>query len=62
MNDFLKELDPWLDRDYIREAGLNDDGNVVLRFQDGVSDVFQTDDCTKEQIAGIFRKLKDRGR
>jgi len=61
MNDFMQELAPWLDRDYIREAHLDDDGNVVLLFQDGVRDVFQIDDCTKEQIDKIFKDLKDRG-
>ena len=61
INEFMKELAPWLDRDYVREARLNEDGHVVLRFQDGVSDVFRIDDCTKEQIDEIFRDLKDRG-
>jgi len=61
IKDFMKELAPWLDRDYIREARLNEDGHVVLRFQDGVSDVFRIDDCTKEQIEDILKDLKDRG-
>ena len=61
MNDFMQELAPWLDTDYIREAHLDEDGNVVLRFQDGVRDVFQIDDCTKEQIDEIFKDLKDKG-
>ncbi len=61
MNDFMQELAPWLDRDYIREARLDEDGNVVLLFQDGVRDVFQIDDCTKEQIDRIFKDLKDKG-
>lgn len=61
MNDFMKELAPWLDKEYIREARLDDDGNIVLRFQDGVREVFQIDDCTKEQIEKIFTDLKERG-
>ena len=61
MNDFMQELAPWLDKDYIREARLDDDGNIVLLFQDGVRDVFQIDDCTKAQIDGIFKDLKDKG-
>lgn len=61
IKDFMKELAPWLDKDYIREARLNEDGHVVLSFQDGVSDVFRIDDCTKEQIEDIFKDLKDRG-
>ena len=61
MNDFMKELAPWLDKDYIREAQLEDNGNIVLRFQDGVSDVFQIDDCTKEQVGKILNDLKDKG-
>ena len=61
MNDFMQELAPWLDKDYIREALLDDDGHIVLLFQDGVRDVFQIDDCTKEQLDKIFKDLKDRG-
>ena len=61
MNDFMQELAPWLDKDYIREARLDDDGNIVLLFQDGVRDVFRIDDCTKGQIDGIFKDLKDKG-
>jgi hypothetical protein len=61
MNDFMQELAPWLDKDYIREARLDEDGNVVLLFQDGVRDVFQIDDCTKEQLDKIFKDLKDKG-
>ena len=61
MNDFMKELAPWLDKDYIREAQLEENGNIVLRFQDGVSDVFQIDDCTKEQVGKILNDLKDKG-
>jgi hypothetical protein len=61
MNDFMQELAPWLDKDYIREARLDDDGNIVLLFQDGVRDVFQIDDCTKGQIDKILKDLKDKG-
>jgi hypothetical protein len=61
MNDFMQELAPWLDKDYISEARLDDDGHIVLLFQDGVRDVFQIDDCTKEQIDKIFKDLKDKG-
>ena len=61
MNDFMQELAPWLDKDYIREARLDSDGNIVLLFQDGVRDVFRIDDCTKGQIDGIFKDLKGKG-
>lgn len=61
MNEFMQELAPWLDKDYIREARLDDDGNIVLLFQDGVRDVFHIDDCTKEQVGKIFKDLKDKG-
>ena len=61
MNDFMQELAPWLDKDYIREARLDDDGNIVLLFQDGVRDVFHIDDCTKEQIGKVLKDLKDKG-
>jgi hypothetical protein len=61
MNDFMQELAPWLDNDYIREVRKDDNGHIVLLFQDGVKDVYHIDDCTEGQIDKIFKDLKDRG-
>lgn len=61
MKDFMQELTPWLDSDYIREARKDEDGQVVLLFQDGVENVYRIDDCSGEQLDKIFRDLKDRG-
>ena len=61
MNDFMKKLAPWLDKDYIREARKDDNGHVILRFQDGVTDVYHIDDCTEGQVDKVIRDLKDRG-
>ena len=35
LNDFLKVLDPWLDRDYIRKVHLTDQDHLVFFFTDG---------------------------
>ena len=61
LKDFMEELKPWLDGDYIREALVNPEGNVVLRFQDGVQNVYRIDDCDRGQVAQVLRDLESRG-
>lgn len=61
MNDFMQELAPWLDSDYIREARKDAEGHVVLLFQDGVENVYHIEDCTGEQVDGILKDLQARG-
>ena len=61
MNDFMQELAPWLDSEYIREVRKDDDGHIVLLFQDGVKNVYHIEDCTGEQIDRILKDLKARG-
>ena len=61
LNDFMEEMAPWLDSDYIREARVDERGNVVLLFQDGVTNVYRIDDCSREQVEKVLKELKDRG-
>jgi hypothetical protein len=61
LNDFMEEIKPWLDKDYIREAHLDDKGHFVLQFMDGMKNVYHIDDCNKEQIKGVLKDLKSRG-
>lgn len=61
LNSFLEELTPWLAKEYIREAGLDDKGHFVLYFTDGTRNVYQIDDCNASQIKSVLKDLKGKG-
>jgi len=50
LNEFLLAVKPWISEEYIRKAYLDDNGNLVLDFRDGVKNVYQIDDCNAGQI------------
>ena len=35
LNDFMQELKPWLDKDHIRKAEMDEKGHLVVHFLDG---------------------------
>jgi len=51
LNDFLEELNPWLDKDYIKEVNVDDKGHFILFFRDGMKNVYSINDCNKSQVA-----------
>jgi hypothetical protein len=59
--DFMAEMKPWLDREYIRGAFVDATGNFVLQFRDGTRKVYTINDCTKQQIKNVLQDLKHRG-
>ena len=61
INDFLKVLEPWLDRDYIRKVYLTDQEHIVLYFTDGGQKAYRIDDCTKAQLKEILDNIQKRG-
>ena len=61
LNDFMKEINPWLDKDYIREAHLDAKGHFILHFRDGMKNVYHIDDCNEAQIKKVLSDLKGRG-
>lgn len=61
LNDFMEELKPWLDRDHIQSAVLDSKGHLVIRFMDGMKNVYAIDDCNKVQIQQVLNDLKGRG-
>jgi hypothetical protein len=61
LNDFMEEIKPWIDQDYISEAHLDDKGHFVLQFLDGMKNVYYIDDCNAEQIKDVLKDLKSRG-
>lgn len=61
LNDFLQELNPWLDNDHIKEAFIDEKGHFALIFKDGMKNVYDIDDCNKEQIRAIIEDLRAKG-
>ena len=61
LNDFMSELTPWLDKDHIRKVDLDDKGHFVVHFMDGMKNVYDIDDCNREQVSKVLADLKARG-
>ncbi|UCD66134.1 MAG: hypothetical protein JSW69_00440 [Deltaproteobacteria bacterium] len=61
LNDFMAEINPWLDKDHIRKAHLDDKGHFVLHFVDGMKNVYHIDDCNESQIKNVLNGLKSKG-
>ncbi|MCK4837658.1 MAG: cell division protein FtsQ [Desulfobulbaceae bacterium] len=61
LNDFMQELEPWLDNDHIKEAFIDDGGHLTLLFTDGMKNVYGIDDCNKTQVEAVLQDLKDKG-
>ncbi len=57
----MEEIKPWLDKDHIREAHLDDNGHFVLSFLDGMKNVYYIDDCNEAQVKGILKDLESKG-
>lgn len=61
LNDFMQELKPWLDKDHIKEAFIDNKGHLALLFRDGMKNVYAIDDCDKAQVEAILRDLREKG-
>lgn len=61
LNDFMAELTPWLDKDYINRAYMDIERRFVLEFNDGTKNVYTIDDCNEEQIKKVLKDLKKKG-
>lgn len=61
LGDFLKVLEPWLDKDYIRKVFLDTQGRLVLFFADGGERVYRLDDCDQSQLKDILVKIGNKG-
>ena len=58
---FMEKLRPWLDREYVREVHVNDEGQLVMRFTDGTQDVYAIEDCGRERLRPVLADLKEKG-
>ena len=60
INDFLKILRPWLDRDYIRKVYLDNQAQLVLYFADGGQNTYRIDDCNQAQLNELLDEIKQK--
>jgi hypothetical protein len=61
LNDLLKVLEPWLDRDYIRKVVLTEHDHLVFFLTDGGQKDYLVDDCSKAQLIGILSDIQKKG-
>ena len=61
LNDFMEELTPWLDRDHIKNAFIDEKGRLVLFFLDGMRHVYTISDCNSSQIEDVLGGLRQKG-
>ena len=61
LSDFIASLKPWLSDEYIRGAGLDENGHFVLLFNDGVKNVYNISDCEKQTLIEVLNDLKEKG-
>lgn len=61
LTDFLESLKPWLSKDYIQMAYLNENDHLVILFKDNVQNVYNINDCSKMQLKNILDDLKSKG-
>lgn len=59
--DFIDVLKPWLNDDYIRKAGLDENGRFRLQLTDGGVKNYRVDGCTKDQIKDVMEMLAAKG-
>jgi hypothetical protein len=61
LTDFLESMKPWLSKEYIQMAYLNEKDHLVLLFKDNVQNVYNINDCSKKQLKNILADLKSKG-
>ena len=61
LDSFIEELTPWLSRDYVREVYLDERGDVVVMFLDGIRNGYRIDDCTPAEVKAALSDLKEKG-
>ncbi|MBS3755485.1 MAG: hypothetical protein KGY56_07280 [Desulfobacterales bacterium] len=61
MTQFLEAVEPWLSAEYIRKGYVNENGDLVLMFNDGVNNVYRITDCTRDQLNSVIEKIRNYG-
>ena len=61
LDDFMQGIRPWISSEYIREAYIDEKENFVVRFLDGVKNVYRITDCNRSQLDSIIEKIRSNG-
>lgn len=61
LTDFLESMKPWLSKEYIQMAYVNENDHLVLLFKDNVQNVYNINDCSKMQLKKILTDLESKG-
>lgn len=61
LSHFMETLKPWLDRDYIHRATVDEAGRFVLLFADGGQRVFELDGCSRQEVETVIEMMRNRG-
>jgi hypothetical protein len=61
LNDFMEGIKPWVSVEYIRDVHIDEKDNFVVRFLDGVKNVYRITNCTREQLLAILSEFKAEG-
>jgi len=61
LTDFLESMKPWLSKEYLHMAYLNENDHLVILFKDNVQNVYNINDCSKMQLKNILDDLKSKG-
>ena len=61
MVEFIKMIEPWIDRDYIRKGYLDKKGTFRIFFTDGGEKIYRIDDCTEARLAEVLEMMLAQG-
>jgi hypothetical protein len=61
LNNFIEEINPWLDQKYIHKALTDGKGNFIIYFLDGTKNTYAINDCNEKQVLHLLHDLKEKG-
>ena len=61
LNEFMLSLKPWLNKDYVRSAFLDQKGCLRLCFVDGGSQSYRIENCSRNELQDVIGMLEDHG-
>ena len=61
LSDFMESLKPWLSSSYLQKASLDEKGQFVLIFTDGIREVYRIDGCEEDQLRQLLEDMKREG-
>ncbi len=61
LNNFLDEVGPWLNDQFIHKAEADGKGNFLLHFLDGTKHAYAISDCNEREVTLVLDNLKSKG-